>query len=302
MNSQVIFVCVDERSFERYINYETAKAREDDKTVFHISSGDLNDVVLTDDVYIISNAQHFTGLRDFILKCEKSDKSVVVIFNDKDYDLFVQNILPAIPLCDSITKSSGKKNKLPQIVLCTGPMRSGKSEELLRLTYRYMVVGDSILCFTPSIDTRSGPFIKSRNGCFIKSIVLRCLSEFDTTSEAFQKAKCIVIDEGQFFGDKLYDFVKLCKELNKTVYISGLDGNTDRMPFGQVLNCIPLCDKVTKFHALCMVENDGTPASFTQFVDKQLVKEGEVQIGDHKYVSVCRKAYLAYLQEFSLSN
>ena len=72
----------------------------------------------------------------------------------------------------------------------------------------------------------------------------------------------IGIDEAQFFND-LKEFV-LYSERNKSVIISGLDGDSNREPFGQILDCIPLCDSVEKLTAMDMTSKDGTPAIFTK--------------------------------------
>ena len=286
---EVNFRCVPSTAINRFVNFEIDKAIEEEKTPKHIF--DLTDVIVDDevtDVFIISNAQNSVGLRNFIIECEMFEKSVVVIFDDADKNNFEKNIISAIPLCDTIIKETSK-NTLPKIVLCTGPMRGGKSQEVLRLIDQCKVLKLNILCLTPKLDDRSGAKIKSRNGCEVPSVILGKLTEIDEKS--YLASEVIVIDEAQFFPD-LYLFIKKCKDDNKTVFISGLDGDLNRQPFGQVLNCIPLCDKVTKFNALCMIKNDGTPAIFSMFIDDPaLLKDGNTHVGDGAYFSVSRKAY-----------
>ncbi len=295
---EVDFYCVDERSAERYIKFKIAEAIDYGKTVEHITPEmiDLNNINIDKDVYIISNAEHFSDLRNFIIKCETFNKSVIVIYTETDVTLFEKNILPAIPLCDSISKSpTHKKNKLPQIVLLTGPMRGGKSQEVLRLINQCTVLKMKILCLTPKIDERSGAKIKSRNGCESPSICLEKLDELD--KNVYNESEVIVIDEAQFFPD-LYSFVNQCKNDNKTVFISGLDGDFNRKPFGQVLNCIPLCDTISKFRALCMIKNDGTPAIFSMLVaDQTLLKEGNKLVGDSQFLSVSREEYIRFTKK-----
>jgi thymidine kinase len=97
----------------------------------------------------------------------------------------------------------------------------------------------------------------------------------------------ILINEGQFFPD-LEEFVKLLLVNNKKVYVCGLDGDFERKKFGQILDLIPICDKVTKLTSLCSVCKDGTPGIFS----KRLTLEKEqTVVGSSNYIPVCRKCY-----------
>ena len=66
-----------------------------------------------------------------------------------------------------------------------------------------------------------------------------------------------MVEEAQFFAG-LYDFCKkACDIDDKTVIVSGLDGDSNREKFGEILDLIPICDSVKKLHALCTQCNDG---------------------------------------------
>ena len=104
------------------------------------------------------------------------------------------------------------------------------------------------------------------------------------------ESSVIGIDESQFFDD-LVEFVIAVEKLSKIVIIAGLDGDSDRKPFGQILQCIPLCDTVVKLTALDMVKNDGTSAIFSKRI-KQI--QGQVLVGDQdSYIAVSRENYLS---------
>lgn len=97
----------------------------------------------------------------------------------------------------------------------------------------------------------------------------------------------ILINEGQFFDD-LEMFVKKLLEYGKKIYVCGLDGDFERKKFGQILDLIPICDKVTKLTSLCSICNDGTPGIFS----KRITCEKEQTIvGSTNYIPVCRKCY-----------
>jgi thymidine kinase len=75
---------------------------------------------------------------------------------------------------------------------------------------------------------------------------------------------------------------------NKVVYVCGLDGDFERKKFGEILDLIPLCDKVNKLTSLCSICKDGTPALFSMRTTNE--KEQTV-IGSNNYLPVCRMCY-----------
>ena len=109
-------------------------------------------------------------------------------------------------------------------------------------------------------------------------------------TDEYNNSHVIGIDEAQFFND-LLEFVKY-SETTKIIIISGLDGDYNRKPFGQILECIPLCDNVIKLSAMDMISNNGKPGIFTKRISKS---NDQVLIGsnDH-YISVSRMNYLKF--------
>jgi thymidine kinase len=100
-------------------------------------------------------------------------------------------------------------------------------------------------------------------------------------------SKVILINEGQFFDD-LFDVVNDMINHGKQVYICGLDGDFERKKFGQILDLIPLCDKVTKLSSLCSLCKNGTAGIFSM----RLTSETEqTVVGSENYIPVCRKCY-----------
>jgi thymidine kinase len=99
----------------------------------------------------------------------------------------------------------------------------------------------------------------------------------------------VIIDEGQFYGD-LYEKVRVWADtLPIHIVVTGLDGDSDRKPFGDILKLIPLAEEVERLSALCSVCKDGTLAHFSKAL---ILKEEQVSIGGANcYVPVCRKHY-----------
>jgi thymidine kinase len=74
----------------------------------------------------------------------------------------------------------------------------------------------------------------------------------------------------------------------KKIYVGGLDGDFERKKFGQILDLIPMCDKINKLTSLCSICKNGVPGIFS----KRLTLETEQTIvGSDNYIPVCRSCY-----------
>ena len=173
--------------------------------------------------------------------------------------------------------------------LILGPMFAGKSSAILQIVNRHKSIGRSTLLISHSIDSRysSENYIVNHDGSKIQCYKTNSLS---LMSKDLVDAKLVIIEEAQFFND-LYIFVlDLVENHRKDVIVVGLDGDADRKPFGQILDLVPLCDKITKLKAFCKLCADGTEALFT-FCKKK--KDEQVCVGgDDIYMPLCRLHYL----------
>jgi thymidine kinase len=100
-------------------------------------------------------------------------------------------------------------------------------------------------------------------------------------------SKVILINEGQFFPD-LFEFVNEVLKNEKQIYVCGLDGDFERKKFGQILDLIPLCDKVTKLTSLCSICKNGTPGIFSKRITAETT---QTVVGSDNYIPVCRTCY-----------
>lgn len=177
-----------------------------------------------------------------------------------------------------------------RIEIILGCMFSGKSSELITRCSRYKAIGKNILMINHANDTRTEDNVATHSRIEAPALKVSLLNDvFSQHKELYIHADIIGIDEAQFFGD-LKSFLILCEQNQKTVIIAGLDGDFNRNPFGQILECIPMCDEVVKLKALDMVNNDGTEAIFT----RRLVEGNEtIMVGaSDKYIAVSRNNYL----------
>lgn len=174
------------------------------------------------------------------------------------------------------------------IDIILGCMFSGKSTELIRRINRFKSIGKTVVCINHKIDIRSPKdVIKTHENDVLPALKTDKLMNIIFYPE-FVNAEVVAIDEAQFFDD-LLEFVKYAEKYNKSIIIAGLDGDYQRKPMGQILECIPLCDSVIKLKAYDMIDRDGSSGIFTKRITED---EGQVVVGDKdKYMAVSRKNY-----------
>jgi len=177
--------------------------------------------------------------------------------------------------------------------LILGPMFAGKSSAILQIVNRHKSIGRSIVIISHSFDSRysSDNYIVNHDGTKIPCYKMTDLIPFLENSDLVN-SDLVIIEEGQFFLD-LYKFVlELVDGRAKKVIVVGLDGDADRKPFGQILELVPLCDKITKLNAFCKLCADGTNALFTFCKNK---KNEQVCVGgEDMYMPLCRRHYLEF--------
>jgi thymidine kinase len=170
-------------------------------------------------------------------------------------------------------------------------MFAGKTSALQSIIRRHEALGIKCAVYKPVSDTRYGEdfYIYSHDKTKVAAMPVTYLTQ-QQLYEPYTISKLIVIEEGQFFED-LYEFVlKAVERDGKHVVVGGLDGDCFRKPFGQILQLIPLADRVTKLNSLCGSCADGTVGLFTfrKTVSKEIVEVG----GSDVYMPLCRKHFL----------
>ena len=98
----------------------------------------------------------------------------------------------------------------------------------------------------------------------------------------------VLINEAQFFPD-LKGVLRLVEEFNCYVIVVGLDGDSNRNKFGDILDLIPYCDKVEKLRSFCSKCNSFNNAVFTHRLSSET---SQVLIGVNNYIPLCRNCYL----------
>jgi thymidine kinase len=185
-----------------------------------------------------------------------------------------------------------------------GCMFSGKSTRLVEIYKQCQFCNISVAVINHSLDNRYDdellsthdqikiPCIKTDKLLDIWSDNIALESNIDLIPKINDKIKLafsnvILINEGQFFPD-LEEFVRIILNMGKKIYVCGLDGDFERKKFGQILDLIPLCDKVTKLTSLCSLCKNGTPGIFSKRISEETE---QTVVGTTNYIPVCRNCY-----------
>lgn len=188
--------------------------------------------------------------------------------------------------------------------LIIGPMYASKTTRLVEIYNQCKFCNISVAVINHSIDNRYDdemlsthdkikiPCIKADKlmDLWIEHIDLEeSVDDIPRVTDKFKvgMSSVILINEGQFFPD-LEEFVKIMLKNNKQLYICGLDGDFERKKFGQILDLIPLCDKVYKLTSLCSLCKNGSKGIFSMRLTNE--KEQTV-VGSENYIPVCRECY-----------
>ena len=169
------------------------------------------------------------------------------------------------------------------IQLFLGPMYAGKTTLLMNL---YKKHGGIILDFSEK-ECQEGHLMNhdnNRESCILLSSLQNIHTAEPSIQRRFSLAQYIYINEAQFFPD-LLDFVKRWEE--KDLFLFGLDGDFQRNPIGQILQVIPLCDKVEKLNGLC------SRCKSASIFSKRITNDTQqILLDETAYIPLCRNCYL----------
>ena len=172
------------------------------------------------------------------------------------------------------------------IEVISGPMFSGKSEELIRRVTRYGIARIPVQTFKPEIDTRySTVEVVSHSNLSTEAIPVSDSSELLHAVE--DRTVVIGIDEGQFFDEGLVDVAMQLAGAGKQLIIAGLDLDYLGRPFEPIPSLMLRAEYVTKALAVC--HRCGGPGLFTQ----RVVQSDELVVlgAQDSYEARCRRCF-----------
>ncbi|PAF55008.1 thymidine kinase [Mycoplasmopsis agassizii] len=172
------------------------------------------------------------------------------------------------------------------IEVITGPMFSGKSEEILKKLRILNHARRKVLVVKPSFDIRFGiDKIRSRAGIEVSATPVNHSAKILDLAKDYD---AVIIDEAHFFD---LDLVKVVEELanqGKYVVVSGLDTNFKKEPFKVIAKLLAVAEHITKLKAVCSNCQQAATTTFRTIQDDQ-----ENLLGDDDiYEARCRSCHI----------
>lgn len=196
-------------------------------------------------------------------------------------------------------------NKIGYLEIITGPMFSGKTSRLQNIYNQYKICNVDTIIINYIDDTRysacsSTPSLYSHDKNTIPCKMASSLFDLidlnnadekshDENIKEFMTCSIILINECQFFSDIVNWTLLAVEKYKKCVYMCGLDSDFKRNKFGDWLDLIPYCDKLTKLKSICCeCKND-----YALFTYRKGPEMEQKLIGGHdQYIPLCRNCFI----------
>jgi thymidine kinase len=136
------------------------------------------------------------------------------------------------------------------LIVVTGSMFSGKTEELIRRVRRALYARRSAQVFKHTIDTRSeNTEIRSHNGVPHEALAVSTSEEL--LGKVEETTNVVAIEEAQFFDEGLVEVCRRLADAGNEVIAAGLDMDFKGEPFGPMPRLLAEADEVVKLRAIC---------------------------------------------------
>lgn len=179
--------------------------------------------------------------------------------------------------------------------LVIGPMYCGKTTEMLRRLNIYAEMGLKVLYINTYLDDRSDQDFSTHSSYISSSGKIDTIrvKGLDNLKDQIKKYDVIGIDEAQMFKNLKNEVLYWVEEMNKTVIVSGLNGDFLRRPFGEIIDLIPYCDTIQKLNPFCFTCCKAGKYVDALFSKRESESKETILIGGKDlYIPVCRKCYL----------
>lgn len=183
---------------------------------------------------------------------------------------------------------------MAKLVVNVGSMFSGKSTELIRQGERHLLAGHKVVFIKPNTDTRySNNKIVTHTGASVEATVV------DVNKSFFVNVKdtdVVLIDEVQFFTERIIPTIWCLLDCGIDVYCSGLDMDYLGNGFETVNELMAMADTVNKIHAVCKHCGEDAVLTAKKNFHEIVGDQKRVELGsDDLYVPLCRDCYIKFM-------
>lgn len=185
---------------------------------------------------------------------------------------------------------------MAQLYFYYSAMNAGKSTTLLQSAYNYRERGMEVEIFTAAIDDRFGSgIVRSRIGLETRAALFDDATRFrDPIGERVARGPlaCVLIDEAQFLtAAQVDELARVVDELHVPVLCFGLRTDFLGEPFPGSGRLLAIADKLEELKTVCSCGRKATMNVRFDEAGRPLKAGEQVQIGDARYESMCRRHY-----------
>lgn len=183
-----------------------------------------------------------------------------------------------------------------------GVMGSGKSQELLRIWYRYTdgdILNRSVLLLAPHKDDRYGSGkITSRAGQQVPANVISDetpVRYYLENLDLFPETECVLVDEVQFLSKQdVYDLKEFVLMHDIPVIAFGLLKDYQNELFEGSQACVIVSEEISEVETICERCRRKAIMNLRIDTDGEPIRQGQqIEVGgDDRYISVCHKHWL----------
>jgi thymidine kinase len=173
-------------------------------------------------------------------------------------------------------------------------MNAGKSTALLQASYNYRERGMTTMLFIAALDDRAGRGrIGSRIGLSAEADIFGPdddLYAIVTEHHAITPVHCVFVDEAQFLSEEqVWQLARLADRQGVPVMCYGLRVDFQGQLFPGSKALLALADDLREIRTICRCGRKATMVVRLGPDGKVLKQGAQIDIGDDKYVSLCRR-------------
>lgn len=192
-----------------------------------------------------------------------------------------------------------------RLTVISGPMFSGKTEELIRRVVRAQIAGYKVAVFKPVIDDRYAKNkITAHNGTALEAVAVDDpVGIMANLLKLRESPDVVAIDELQFFDKEITEVILAVIELGISVVVAGLPLDFRGEPFGQMPFLLAQADELVQVTAICTYRHEDRSICGEEATRTQRIVDGKpahyqdpiVLVGaSEAYEARCRKHHIVF--------
>lgn len=182
--------------------------------------------------------------------------------------------------------------------IITGPMFSGKTEELIRRVNVLRRANKKVLVFKPILEKRYSDknLIISHNKNKLNAFLINDEKDFEKILKLNSPFDAIAFDETQFFSIIFFPIIKKLLKKDKIIICAGLDKNYFNQHSSLFAYLLVISDIVDKYFSVC-VKCNKIATNTQRILNSEVVDYNEPKIligGSDNYEPRCKKCFIEF--------